>query len=775
MAEKYHAKHHIKTAAPKALAIALAAVIGVGGAGAAAVAYAQSAKSAPVQKVTDALKSHTADSDKKTENTKTETVYVIANADGTVKKVLVSDWIQNALGSATVNDRSELGDVSVVKGDTTYTMNGDDLRVWDAQGGDVYTQGTIEKELPVNLAVSYQLDGKPISAEELAGKSGRVTIRFDYANNQYETRTVNGKSEKIYVPFVMLTGLLLDNDSFSNIEISNGKLVNDGSRTVAIGFAMPGLQENLGIDRSDLELPDYVEVSADVTNFSLATTMTFATNDLFNQVDVDEMNGADDLKDAMAQLTDAMKQLTDGSSQLYDGLSTLLDKSGTLISGINTLTDGAKALRDGAAQAADGATTLKGYTAQLASGAVSAAGGAQQLQAGIDEYAAQLNGALSQMTNGVGDVQDGLSQVLAGFEKLQGENGANSKALVAAAEQVYDQLLNTAVTQLRSAGLEVPDVDHTEAATLTATLDALTAKPYTQLTTLVTQAAVKKTITEQVLAAMQKMGLQTAEGKAMTADQYEAAKSSAMLPAATTQQVDALIAAKLADEATVKAVTQAIAQNPQAQATISAAVTQYVTTLSTVNAQLKAYDEFYTGLQDYTAGVAEAADGTQQIADGADTLHNAMTDGASQLAGGTQQLRDGASQLANGTGSLASGAGQLDSGMGTLVSGLASVQDGASQLFNGLLTLQSGSGALVDGVQQLRDGAMQLNDGLKQFNDDGIAKLDKLVNGDLDDLIARLKATADVSKNYRSFTGLSDDMDGKVSFIYKTAEIEANK
>ena len=113
--------------------------------------------------------------------------------------------------------------------------------------------------------------------------------------------------------------------------------------------------------------------------------------------------------------------------------------------------------------------------------------------------------------------------------------------------------------------------------------------------------------------------------------------------------------------------------------------------------------------------------------------------------------------------------------MGTLVSGLASVQDGASRLFNGLLTLQSGSVARVDGVQQLRDGAMQLNDGLKQFNDDGIAKLDELVNGDLDDLIARLKATADVSKNYRSFTGLSDDMDGKVSFIYKTAEIEANK
>ena len=133
----------------------------------------------------------------------------LTGADGSVKKVIVSDWIKNALGSSTITDSGELKDVENVKGDESYTMNPDGMRVWDAQGNDIYCKGSIDKELPVNLSVSYKLDGKTVSADELAGKSGKVTIRFDYKNNQYQTVTIDGKNEKIYVPFAMLTGILL--------------------------------------------------------------------------------------------------------------------------------------------------------------------------------------------------------------------------------------------------------------------------------------------------------------------------------------------------------------------------------------------------------------------------------------------------------------------------------------------------------------------------------------------------------------------------------------
>ena len=179
---------------------------------------------------------------------KDETVYVLAGADGSVQKIIVSDWIKNTLASATLTDSSELTDVENVKGDETYTMDASNARVWDAAGNDIYYQGNIEKELPVTLKVSYTLDGKSVTPEDLAGKSGHVVIRYDYENKQYETVTIDGKQEKIYVPFAMVTGMLLDTDTFRNVEVSNGKLLNDGSRYVVAGIALPGMQESLGLD-----------------------------------------------------------------------------------------------------------------------------------------------------------------------------------------------------------------------------------------------------------------------------------------------------------------------------------------------------------------------------------------------------------------------------------------------------------------------------------------------------------------------------------------------
>lgn len=113
------------------------------------------------------------------------------------------------------------------------------MKVWDAEGNDIYYQGSTTKALPVDVSVSYKLDGKTMSAKEIAGKSGRVTIRFDYKNNQYEMVDIGGKKEKIYVPFAMLTGIELDDDKFSNVEVTNGKVVNDGTMTVVAGLAFP--------------------------------------------------------------------------------------------------------------------------------------------------------------------------------------------------------------------------------------------------------------------------------------------------------------------------------------------------------------------------------------------------------------------------------------------------------------------------------------------------------------------------------------------------------
>ena len=349
----------------KIVAVAAAGVIAGTGVTAATIGAA---------KKTDGTKSTatsvSSESESKTESTaKNETVYVLANSDGSVKKIIVSDWIKNSLNEKSLKEKTDLSDVKNVKGDESYVMDSDNMRVWNADGADIYYQGTISKELPVDLKVSYKLDGKAVSAEEIAGKSGKATIRFDYTNKQYSEVNIGGKTEKIYVPFAMLTGLMLDNDVFSNVSVTNGKIINDGDHTIVAGFALPGLQQNLNLSKDKLEIPDYVEITADVKNFALTTTLTLAANSLFNEIDTSKLNSADDLQAQLNELTSGMTKLINGSSELYGGLTTLLSKSKELVAGIDKLAAGSDELLGGTAALNAGLNTLVSKNGDLTAGA----------------------------------------------------------------------------------------------------------------------------------------------------------------------------------------------------------------------------------------------------------------------------------------------------------------------------------------------------------------------------------------------------------------------
>ena len=369
---------------------------------------------------------------------KDETVYVISGADGSVESVIVSDFLSNPDSAATLSDVSGLSDIKTVRGDAAAAQSGSAV-TWTTQGSDVYYQGTTDKTPPVSVKITYQLDGKEISPDALAGQSGHVTIRFDYVNN--ETATVDGR--EVHVPFAVLTGLMLDNDNFRNITVTNGKLLNDGSRSVVIGFALPGLQSDLALDPEDIELPEYVEISADCTDFSIETTLTLATSEVFAAAgeNVDGELDTSELTDSLTALTDAMEQLMDGSSELYDGLATLLEKCGELDSG-------AQAIADAAGQIETGAKSLSAGAGQLKSGASS-------LSSGLDQLA------------------------------------ANNDTLTAGAKQVFDTLLATVQQQIVSSGLSVPTLTIDN---YSKTLDTL----ISSLDSSGVTAAAKAKVTEQV-------------------------------------------------------------------------------------------------------------------------------------------------------------------------------------------------------------------------------------------------------------------------------------
>ena len=508
----------------KILSISLCVLLALGGIGGTVYAVGVSADAgpadaAPVDSSVESAapetgSSYDPDADR---NVKDETVYVLAGADGSVQKIIVSDWIQNALGNDAIDDVTQLTGIENVKGNESYTMGGGNACVWNAKGNDIYYQGNLDKELPVSVAVSYTLDGQPITPAELAGKSGKVTIRFDYANNQYEMVDIGGKQEKIYVPFAMLTGLMLDNDVFSNVSITNGKIMNDGDRTVVVGLAFPGLQDSLGLDRDTLDLPDYVELTADVEGFELETTVTLAVNELFNDA-ASNVEGWDDLDGKLDELTDAMDQLIDGSSRLYDGLCTLLDSSKELVSGIDQLAAGAAQLKEGAGGLSAGAARLQSGAASLSqglntlaekndtlnSGAAQvfqtllstadsqlAAAGVQAPELSMENYGQVLDGVIAaagespaaqqiaalkssldsydSFYQGLQNYTAGVAQSAAGAGELnQGaaslKNGADS--LSAGAEQLYDGILTMkgrspalidGVTQLRDGAMELSD------------------------------------------------------------------------------------------------------------------------------------------------------------------------------------------------------------------------------------------------------------------------------------------------------------------------------
>lgn len=292
---------------------------------------------------------------------KEETVYIIADSTGAAQDIIVSDHLLNHDNKKTIEDVSTLKDITNVKGDETFTQEGKRV-VWQADGNDIYYQGTIEGETPVTQKITYYLDGKEIEPEELAGKSGKVTIRFDYTNHE--------KVGNVYVPFMAISGMILD-DSFSNVEVTNGKVVADGNREMVIGYALPGLKESLNVSdkdfKGDVTIPEYFELTAEVENFSLDMTMTVVMN-AANFIGAEGSTDSSSLADQLNTLTDATNQLQNGSAKLADGVDTLQEKLGEFQSGMNTLADGVTSLQSGAGTLADGATTLNSSAQAISAG-----------------------------------------------------------------------------------------------------------------------------------------------------------------------------------------------------------------------------------------------------------------------------------------------------------------------------------------------------------------------------------------------------------------------
>ncbi|MCI9413081.1 MAG: hypothetical protein HFJ31_00980, partial [Clostridia bacterium] len=276
---------------------------------------------------------------------KEETVYTKLDKDGKNYSTIVSTHLKNEEETEWIKDMTDLFNVENTKGEEEFKQEGNSL-VWKADKKDIYYQGESQKELPIACCVTYELDGKELSAEEIVGKTGKVKVTIHYTNKEEHIVTINGKEQKLYTPFVAVAGTVIPNDKNKNIEISNGKVINDGSKTLVMGVSMPGLQESLNISNEEMLIPDDIEISMEATDFELGNIVTFVTPKVLEEEDLKFLDKLEEVYQQVDMVETAGNQIEEGSTALASGSAELVLGSKKLNEGSQVAYQGAKQMRE---------------------------------------------------------------------------------------------------------------------------------------------------------------------------------------------------------------------------------------------------------------------------------------------------------------------------------------------------------------------------------------------------------------------------------------------
>ncbi len=610
---------------------------------------------------------------------KNETVYVKTDANGKIRKIVVSDQLQNTGDTDTVKDHSNLTDIENVKGDESFKQSGSNL-VWDNAGEDIVYQGESNAALPVGLSVTYELDGKKITPKKLEGKSGHLRVTYNYTNDLEQT---GGR----FTPFLMVTGVVLDQDHFKNVEVgSNGHFESGGQRMTVVGYSVPGLLDYLDIDEASADLSARLSLSnsftfeADVEEYKTPLSGTIATNSIFSKMDSgDSIDSLDSLKSSLNTLADSSTQLVNGSAVLSSGVKELAGGASSLSSGVSKLTNGSRSLAEG--------------TASLEKGAGQLNSGIGQMNDEVGSSMPVLTNAMSQLATGAENLSSGISQAAAGAQAVSSGIGT--------VHESADQLAQGAAS---------------------------------------VESGVK-----EVAAGAQKLadGMQTAQTSA--ADLAKLAESINTIPEDQTKMQQLIGGlSKLSGSLDAGAAKQlAVGADEAAKGA-------------------KEVSEGAQALSGATGSDGKLAKGAADIAS-ALSAQGAIGSGASQLSGGLSQA---SGQVTSFSGTLTSALGQLATGAGSLAKGSSAVNSGAGQLANGINTLNSKIPTLTSGVDKLSSGAEQLADGMARFDKEGIQKLVDYMDGDVAGLLEKANEMLSNSKKYNNFSGIDEDMNGSVKFVF---------
>lgn len=546
--------------------------------------------------------------------TKDETVYINAKSNGEQYQTIVTDHLINEEDEKLLKDMTNLLNIENTSGDEKFTQDGESL-VWEADSNDIYYKGETDQELPVKLNIKYELDGKEISSDEIAGKSGKVKITISFENKEEHEVQINGKTEKMYTPFVVATGTYINNDNNKNIEVTNGKAIDDGSKTMVVGLTFPGMQESLNIDKDTLEIPTSIEITMETTNFEMNNIINYTTPKLIEDSELDIFSKLDDIYSKVETLQSASKQIENGAKTLSDGTTTYVEKSEEFNQALNKFSDGVSSANTSYSSIDAGIKNLNSSVPDLTSGTKSLSDNLGAVNNGVKTMSDMLDGSqesMNNLKNGAQNISGGLTQLSAAMKTTD-----------------YTEKINKINSQI--------DANKKMITTL-------------------------NTTKEQLSKVLEDTTLSEATAQAIKA-QITANQSTIATLTADNEYLNNMITSLNASNAQIGKLKQQVDTLAQGAKDVSDGVNGLLDQVGELNTKIKVLNtntgkmavganKLYQGILGLEAGTTKLAQGSEQMKAGLSTINTssqALYSANNQLVEGAKTIQSGAAELAEGT------------------------------------------------------------------------------------------------------------------------------
>lgn len=546
--------------------------------------------------------------------TKDETVYTNAKSNGEQYQTIVTDHLINEEDEKLLKDMTNLLNIENTSGDEKFTQEGESL-VWEADSNDIYYKGETNQELPVKLNIKYELDGKEISSDEIAGKSGKVKITISFENKEEHEVQINGKTEKMYTPFVVATGTYINNDNNKNIEVTNGKAIDDGSKTMVVGLTFPGMQESLNIDKDTLEIPTSIEITMETTNFEMNNIINYTTPKLIEDSELDIFSKLDDIYSKVETLQSASKRIENGAKTLSDGTTTYVEKSEEFNQALNKFSNGVSSANTSYSNIDAGIKNLHSQVPDLTLGTKSLSENLGAVNDGVKTMSDLLDGSQESMNNlksGAQGISEGLTGLSAAMKTTD-----------------YKEQINKINSQI--------DTNKKMITTL-------------------------NTTTEQLSKVLEDTTLSEATAQAIKA-QITANQSTIATLTADNVYLNNMITSLNASNTQIEKLKQQVDTLAKGAGDVSDGVNGLLEQVGVLNTKIKVLNtstgemavganKLYKGTLGLEAGTTKLAQGSEQMKAGLSTINTssqALYSANNQLVEGAKTIQSGATELAEGT------------------------------------------------------------------------------------------------------------------------------